>query len=182
MRRVIVVGTSGSGKTTVAAALARRLGVAHVELDSLAWGPNWESIPGPLLRQRVNAAIAEDTWVIDGNYSAVRDLTWPRADTIVWLDLPRRIVMWRVISRTVRRILRREVLWSGNRESIRTAFSRDSIVVWAWTTYDRRLRDYPNQLAAHPHVAVVRLRTDREVKAFLAAVSSPAEAPTARRS
>jgi adenylate kinase family enzyme len=129
----------------------------------------------------VSEAVARDAWVIDGNYSAVRDLSWPRADTIVWLDLPRRVVMWRVFSRTVRRILTRTVLWSGNRESVRTAFSRDSIVLWAWSTYDRRLRDYPDQLAAHPHVAVVRLRTSREVRQFLAAVSSPAEARMAGR-
>jgi hypothetical protein len=87
-----------------------------------------------------------------------------------------------VISRTIRRILTREILWSGNRESIRTALSRNSIILWAWTTYGRRVRYYPQQLAAHPHVAVVRLRSTGEVRRFLASVSSREAAPTARSS
>jgi adenylate kinase family enzyme len=181
MQRVIVIGTTGSGKTIASAALAKALGVPHIELDALAWGPNWQVIAPDVLRERVAAVVAEPDWVIDGNYSAVRDLTWPRADTIVWLDLPRRVVMWRVTARTIRRWVTREVLWSGNRETLRKALSRDSIIVWAWTTYDRRLRDYPRQLAAHPHVAVVRLRSPDEVRRFLASISSPEAAPRARR-
>jgi adenylate kinase family enzyme len=181
MRRVVVMGTAGSGKTTVAAALARRMGVPHVELDALAWGPEWESTPPAVLRERVEAAVGAEAWVVDGNYTAVRDLVWPKADAAVWLDPPRRVVMWRVITRTVHRIVTRRVLWSGNRESLRTAFSRESIVLWAWTTYDRRHRDYPDQLAAYPNLAVHRLQSARDVDRFLAGVSSPEAAPTAPR-
>jgi adenylate kinase family enzyme len=175
---VNVIGTSGSGKSTVAAALADHLGIRHIELDALAWDPNWQSVPAPVLRTRVADASAEDAWVIDGNYSAVRDIVWQRADTVVWLDLSRPVVMWRVISRTIRRMVRREVLWNGNRESLRTTLSRDSIVLWAWTTFERRRRDYPRLFAAHPHLAVVRLRSSDEVRAFLAGVSSLDRAPT----
>jgi adenylate kinase family enzyme len=134
-------------------------------------------IPAEVLRGRVAIAADQDAWVIDGNYSAVRDLVWPRADTVVWLDPPRRVVMWRVISRTVRRIVTREVLWSGNRESARTALSRDSIILWAWSTYDRRHRDYPAQFAAHPNLAVHRLQSASDVERFLAGISSPEAAP-----
>ena len=183
MRRVNVVGTSGSGKTTTGAKLARRLGVPHVELDALSWEPNWVAAPPDVLRERVAAAVAGETWVVDGNYSAVRDLIWARADTVVWLDLPFRVVMWRVISRTARRLAGREVLWNGNRESLRTTLSRDSIILWALTTYRRRRRDYPPALAAQPHLRVVRLRTDGEVQRFLAAIPLPAQrsAPTEPR-
>jgi adenylate kinase family enzyme len=181
VRRVNVIGTSGSGKTTVAAALARRMGVEHVELDALSWGPNWEMVPPEVLRERVRAAAAVDAWVIDGNYSATRDLVWARADTVVWLDMPRRVVMWRVISRTARRLVRREVLWSGNQESLRTAFSRDSIILWAWTTYGRRRRDYPGLFLAHPHLDVVRLRSAAESRRFLAATPPAEPAPTVPR-
>jgi adenylate kinase family enzyme len=180
MRRVNVIGTSGSGKTTVAAALARRLGVEHVEVDALAWGPSWESTPPEVLRERVGAAAARETWVIDGNYSATRDLVWARADTIVWLDLPRRVVMWRVISRTARRLVSREVLWSGNRESLRTALSRDSIILWAWTTYGRRRYDYPGLFLAHPHLDVVRLRSAADTRRFLRSIR-PEPEPRAPR-
>lgn len=179
MQRVIVVGTTGSGKTTVASALAGRLEVDHVELDALSWEANWVSAPLPVFRERVSAAIAGERWVVDGNYSATRDLVWARADTVVWLDPPRRVIMWRVTARTIRRMVRREVLWNGNRESLRTALSRDSIILWAWTTYGRRRHDYPGYFAAHPHVAIIRLRTSSDVRQFLASVSSRVAGPTA---
>jgi adenylate kinase family enzyme len=175
VRRINVVGTSGSGKTTTGSELARRLGVPHVELDALSWEPNWVAAPPDVFRERVAAAVAAETWVVDGNYSAARDLIWARADTVVWLDLPFRVVMWRVVSRTARRLATREVLWNGNRESLRTAVSRDSIILWALTTYRRRRRDYPSALAANPHLRVERLRTAAEVRRFLAAIPPPAQ-------
>jgi adenylate kinase family enzyme len=178
MRRINVVGTSGSGKTTVAAAIAKGLGMPHVELDALSWGPGWQAVAPEVLRERVAAAVAEPEWVIDGNYSAVRDVVWGGADTVVWLDFPKWLVMWRVVARTARRMVRREVLWSGNRESLRTTFSRDSIILWAWTTYGRRRHDYPNLFLAYPHLEVVHLRSRGDTRRFLASLSSPEAAPT----
>lgn len=176
MRRVNVVGTSGSGKTTFAAELARRLGVPHVELDALSWEANWVSAPPDVLRERVARAVADDGWVVDGNYSATRDLVWARADTVVWLDLSLSVVMWRVIARTMRRSLRGDELWSGNRESLRLALSRDSIILWALTTYRRRRRDYPQLFAQYPDVRFVRVRSPAQARAFLEAIPSPAPA------
>jgi adenylate kinase family enzyme len=178
MRRVNVIGTSGSGKTTTGAELARRLGVPHIEVDALSWEPNWVMAPTEVLRERVAAAIAADAWVVDGNYTASRDLVWARADTIVWLDLPLPIIMWRVTTRTIRRLATGEVLWNGNRESLRTALSRDSIILWALQTYGRRRHDYPSQLAAQKNAQVVRLRSPGEVRRFLEAIPPPAPAPT----
>ena len=94
MRRVNVVGTSASGKSSLALALAARLGVPYVELDALHWEPNWREAPNEVMRERVAAAIAAEAWVVDGNYAAVRDLVWASVDTVVWLDLPRLTVMW----------------------------------------------------------------------------------------
>jgi adenylate kinase family enzyme len=167
VQRVNVVGTSGSGKTSFAAALARRLAVPHVELDALSWEPNWTVAPTSVLRERVAAAVEAPRWVVDGNYSAVRDLVWARADTVIWLDLPFGVVMWRVIRRTLRRGLRGEVLWNGNRESLRMAVGRDSIILWALTTYHRRRRDYPRLFAQHPELRVVRLRSGADARRFL---------------
>jgi adenylate kinase family enzyme len=177
MRRVNVVGTSGSGKTTYGAALARRLGVPHVELDALSWEANWVSVAPAVLRERVVRAVAADEWVVDGNYSATRDLVWGRADTVVWLDFPFALVMWRVIARTLRRSLRGDVLWSGNRESVRLALSRDSIILWARTTFHRRRRDYPRLFREHPGVRFVRLRSPTQARRFLEAIASPVPAP-----
>src|SRR5919205_2933822 len=103
--KIAVVGTSGSGKTTVARELARRLGVPHVELDALYHGPGWSETPAEEFRRRVAAATDGGGWVVDGNYdSKLGDLVLARADTVVWLDLPLRISLARVTLRTVGRI------------------------------------------------------------------------------
>ncbi len=174
-RRISVVGTCGSGKTTVARALAERLGATHVELDALSWGPNWTQRPDDEFRAAVAAAAARERWVIDGNYSKCRDLIWARADTVIWLDYSFPRVFWQLLRRTFRRALRREELWHGNRESLRTSFlSRDSILLWAIKTHRRRQREYPGLLARpdYQRLRVVHLRSPREAAAWLAGVSS----------
>jgi adenylate kinase family enzyme len=179
VRRVNVIGTSGTGKSTFGAALAKHLDVPYVEIDALNWGPNWQMAAVPELRERVGAAAAGDAWVIDGNYSASRDLVWARADTVIWLDLPLAVVMWQVVTRTIRRIARREQLWNGNRESLRTALGRDSIILWAATTYGRRRHDYPTMLAERPpRVTAIRLRSNRAKRRFLEAIPPPRSEPT----
>ena len=125
MRRVSVVGTSGAGKSTLGAALAARLGVDFLELDSVFHQPGWVPLPREEFRERVAVAVAGERWVIDGNYSMVRDLVWARADTVVWLDLPKRTVMRQVIWRSFRRAAARVELWNGNRERWRNFFALD---------------------------------------------------------
>lgn len=169
-RRIAVVGTSGSGKTTLAQRLARHLGIKHVELDAVHWGPDWTPTPREVLRVRVAQALAGNAWVTDGNYSAVRDIVWSRADTVVWLDYPWPVVMGRVTWRTLRRSLFGEELWNGNREQLRNAaFSRDSIIWWALSTYRRRRREYPLlfRQPEHAHLEIVRLRSSRMANEWL---------------
>ncbi len=170
MRRVVVVGTCGSGKTTLAARLARKLDVPHVELDALHWEPDWTEADDDRFRKRVGQAASENKWVVDGNYRLARDIVWPRADTIVWLDYSLSLVLWRLVRRTFRRIFTREELWNGNRERFLTQlFSRESILLWALQTYHRRRREYP-ELFARPenaHLAVVRLSSSRTADKWL---------------
>lgn len=168
--RISVIGTSGSGKTTFAQRLAQRLGVPHVELDSIHWGPNWTPLPLEIFRERVAEALKGDAWACDGNYSKVRDIVWRRADTVVWLDYPMPLVMARVIRRTLRRTLTREELWSGNQERFWEAFfGRDSIVRWALTTYNRRRREYPVLFSQpeYAHLQVIRLPSPRAARTWL---------------
>jgi adenylate kinase family enzyme len=139
-RRVVVRGTSGSGKTTLAKRIADVLGVPHLELDSVFHQADWTPLDDDAFRSRINELPDELGWAVCGNYSTVAPLLLERADTVVLYDLPRRVVMTRVISRTLRRLVRREVLWNGNRERFRNLVSLDpeqSIIVWAWTTYER---------------------------------------------
>lgn len=172
-QRINVVGTTGSGKTTLGRALAQRLGVPFVELDALAWLPGWTMRPLEEFRALVAERTASPAWVVDGNYSRVRDIVWARADKVVWIDYPFGRVFLQLLRRTVRRSLRREELWSGNRESLRKAFfSRDSILLWAIRTHARRKREYPELFARpeHAHLTVVRLRSPREARRWLAGV------------
>jgi adenylate kinase family enzyme len=150
--------------------IAARLGVPHVELDALNWGPNWTEAPRELFRERTTQALSEDAWTVDGNYSKVRDIVWSRADTIVWLDYALHVIMWRLIRRTFRRVMTREELWGGNCETIKSAlFDKDAIIWWALRTYRRRRREYPALLNApeHAHLAVVHLRSPRDARQWL---------------
>jgi adenylate kinase family enzyme len=169
--KIAVVGTSGSGKTTVARALAEHHGVPHVELDALHWGPNWAPCPTEEFRVRVQEALSQGGWVTDGSYyGKLGDTVLEQADFVLWLDLPFRTVARRVWTRTLRRIRNREELWAGNRETWRDAFfGRDSLFVWVVTTHRSRRRRYLERLDRYEFV---RLRSPREVEAWLTAATS----------
>jgi adenylate kinase family enzyme len=140
MRRVAVIGPSCSGKTTTAGRLATILGVPHIELDALHHDAGWREAPAELLQERVRAALAAapEGWVVDGNYfGKLGPLVLDRADTIVWLDIPYGKAVRRVLRRTLVRSLRRTELWNGNRESLRNALGRQSIVRWVLSTHRR---------------------------------------------
>ena len=170
-----MIGTSCSGKTVFASRLARRLGCPHVELDAIHWGPDWREPPREEFRAAVAEAIAGHRWVVDGNYSAVRDLVWSRADTVVWLNFDFPLVFRRALLRTIRRVTRRERLFAGNVESFRSAFlDRDGIPWWVIRTHGRRQRNYRKLLSAdeHRHLQVVEFRQPREPEAFLRSLAA----------
>lgn len=182
MERVSVVGVAGSGKTSLAAALGERLGVPVTELDSIVWtGTDWQPVAADELRERFDQISNGDRWVIDGYYGELTETAiWPRADTVVWLDLPRRLVLVQAARRSVRRIVRREELWGGNRESLRDLVSWDpqrSVLRWIWIQHGVRRQQF---LAASidPKWAdtdFIRLRARPEIRAFLSAVERRAE-------
>ena len=163
----MIASASGNGKTTFGRELARRLDVPFVELDGLVHGPNWVETPDEELRAQVEPIVASEAWVIDGSYRRkLGDLVLQGADVVVWLDLPIRVWLPRLIRRTVRRVGGRERLWNDNRESLRgVLWGRESLFAWAFRTHVRRRRQWPDELAEY---AVVRLRTPAAVEAFLA--------------
>ena len=124
MDRLSVIGTSGSGKSTLSRRLAQALDIPHIELDAIHWRQGgWTPLPQDQFREAVAEAVRQERWVVEGGYSAVRPLVWARADTVVWLDYSLPITFSRVLRRTARRVIRREVLWGGNRESLSLALS-----------------------------------------------------------
>jgi adenylate kinase family enzyme len=157
VRRVVIVGNSGSGKTTLADQAAQRLAVPHVELDAHFHQAGWTPRSAREFADAVRSALdAADTvaggWVVCGNYPPVRSQIWARADTIVWLDLPRSLVMWRVTSRSIGRVARHTELWNGNRESLGNLLAlhdpERSVVRWAWDGVDRYRRLYVPAMAS----------------------------------
>jgi len=172
MRRVVVFGTTGSGKSWLAERLARPHGLRVIELDSLFWGRDWQPAPLELFRHRVERETRDGDWIVVGNYGQVRDLVWRSADTLVWLDLPFSLVMGRLLRRTVSRVLSRQELWgTGNRETFRNAFlSRHSILLWAIKTHRRNRQRFAVECEfLGKDKTVVRLQTAREVERYAAA-------------
>jgi len=174
LRRINVVGTTGSGKTTVARHLARLLGVPHIELDALFWKANWQKTPDEEFLPRVDRETDRPAWVLDGNYSRTRSIVWPKADTVVWLDYSFLRVLGQLLLRTLRRAVTREPMWEGCVEDWRTALlSRQSILLWCLQTYWKRRKTYPKVFSRpeHGHLTIVRLRTPRETRRWLGEVS-----------
>lgn len=173
VRRICIVGNSGSGKTTLARQIAEQRGMPRLELDSLFHLPDWQELPAEEFRRKISEFVVADTWVVDGNYSVVRDLVWQRADTVIWIDLPRRVVMRQLVPRTLLRLVRRTELWNGNREPWSNAWSVDpqrSILAWAWTQHDNYRQRYGATMAdpAFGHLRFRVLRSRREIEELLA--------------
>jgi adenylate kinase family enzyme len=171
MQRVLVVGSSGAGKSALARSLSARLRMPLVELDAIHHGPGWLS--RPTFAEDVEAITEGTAWIVDGNYSAVRDLLWSRADTVVWLDLSRWLVEWRVIRRSLTRWITRTELWNGNREPSPLGWlDVEHPVRWSWTKHNEYRAQYASRFAdpAWAHLLRVRLQTPADVRTFLAGV------------
>jgi len=174
--RIIVIGTTGSGKSTLAEKLARQLGLDFIDLDALHWEPNWTDAPLDVFRQRVDVATRKEKWALAGNYSAVRDITWPRAEAIIWLDYPFWTSFWRLVRRTWRRCWTRELLWGTNRENLwqqLKIWSDDSLFHWFFKTYGRRKREIPTFLALpqHTHLHLIHFHNPQETKTWLSKIT-----------
>jgi adenylate kinase family enzyme len=169
-----VVGSSGAGKTTLARALAERIGVPHVELDAFMHQPGWQPRPDEEFMDEVERATAQPGWVVDGNYRrfVIEGPVWERADTVVWLDLPKRTVMKQVVVRTVRRAVTRQELWNGNREPLTNFFSLDplkNIIVWAWVKHEEFRQRYAGAMAdpRWQRLEFVRLTSHTQARRWL---------------
>ena len=173
-QRINVVGTSGSGKTTFARRLAHALGVPYYEIDAFSWKPDWREAPDAELFARLEEVTAQPAWVLDGNYTRTRPITWKHVQQVIWLDLSFPRTIWRVAARTIRRARTQEELWpgTGNRESLAQAFlSRKSIIWWAIRQHPRYRERYPRLMASpeYAHISFLRLRSDAEAQRFLEA-------------
>ncbi|MCK6539483.1 MAG: hypothetical protein L6Q26_05440 [Anaerolineales bacterium] len=171
-KRIAVVGTTSSGKSTLAKKLADNFGCAFIELDALHWEPDWQEAPLFVFRKRVEEATQAETWVVAGNYHVVRDIVWSRAEAVVWLDYSFPRVFWQLTRRTFRRWWYQEELWNSNREKLWWHFkiwSDESLFKWLFKTYWRRKREYPMlfSLPENRHLKLIHFKHPRETEKWL---------------
>ena len=171
--RLVIIGTTSSGKSTLAERLADRLNLHCIDLDALHWEPGWQAAPPDVFRTRVIEATKSGRWVVAGNYSSVRDLLWSQGEAIIWLDYSMPIIFGRLWNRTWRRWWHNELLWGTNRESMVKHFklwSDDSLFHWFFKTYWRRRREFPELLALpeHGHLKVFQFKHPHETEEWLA--------------
>lgn len=169
-QRVLIIGTAGSGKTSLARALSDLGGLPHIELDLLRYEDDWREVPIADFRERVVAIAQTDSWIIDGNYAAVRELTWSRAQLVVWVDYSLPVVLRRLLVRTVRRLATAANMGNGNRERFGRLFGRQSIFLWTIRSHSPLRKEYEMAIAAPrsntPHI--VRHRSPKETRIWLA--------------
>ena len=187
--RVLVAGVTGSGKTTLSARIADAWGLRHVEIDALFHGPNWT--PRPEFLDDVRAFAVEERWVTEWQYTSkgTDEILPPRAQLVIWLDYPYRVVRSRLLRRTLARGILRTPLWNGNVEKpiwrMLTGDPEENILLWQTNTLHKWTERMPGVIEAFPHLTVVRLRHPRETERWLraqAGASGVSTAPPKRRS
>jgi len=164
MKRILVIGVSGSGKSTLTERLARQLGLPFFASDSFYWEPGWKPAASEKVHARVREIVAQEAWVLDGNFDDQREQVWPQADCIVWLDYSLLTVCWRVTTRNLGWLLTRQTTWSGNRMTLSRALSGLRHTV---KSHALKQRNYPQWLATLPGVTVRRFHSSREAQAWL---------------
>ncbi|MCW0234142.1 MAG: hypothetical protein OJJ21_11125 [Ferrovibrio sp.] len=177
LRRVNVVGTSGSGKSTFSRRLAEILQAPHIEMDRLFWRPGWQQAPEADFLADLTAALDGPRWVLDGNYSRSIPVKWASVDAVIWLDYPFAVTFTQAVMRALQRAWRRQELWpgTGNRESFRqTFFSRDSILWWTIKTFAGNRRSIAALMTdpTHARIAFIRLTSRADAEAFLHSIAS----------
>ena len=172
-RRILVIGPTSSGKSTLAENLAGKLRLDCIELDAIYWLPDWNHVTAEEFRHLVDRTTQAPAWVLAGDYGLVRDITWPRAEAVIWLDYPLRTLFWRLWRRTWRRWWTKELLWGTNYERLLPQFkiwsAEDSLFHWLFKTYWRRKRDYPRLFALpeNTHLKVIHFKNPAETESWL---------------
>lgn len=143
MQKIIVVGSSCSGKTSTGRLIEKHSGIPFIDLDDVFWKPGWQGTDDDEFREKIDKITKNDSWCLSGNYNRINDLTWARADAIVWLNFPFPVVFRQALYRTFKRALTKELVCNGNTESlVKAFFSKDSILWWVYKTYPSMTKRY----------------------------------------
>ncbi|MGL6316461.1 adenylate kinase [Vibrio sp. WXL103] len=175
MKRINVVGTSGSGKSTFSRQLASSLGYQYIEMDAIFWKPNWQEPTDEEFFSALEGKLASDTWVLDGNYNRTGSVKWSRVDTVIWIDYSFARTIYQAVKRALVRSINQQELWenTGNVESFKKSFfSKDSIILWTLKTYKSNRARYQRLLANadYGHIKFVRITSPKEARAYIKAL------------
>jgi hypothetical protein len=175
IRRIVVVGTTGSGKTSFAARLAHLCQIPHIEIDAMYWRPKWTHASEEELRGLIDRATSAPAWIVDGNYGICRDIVWGRAQALVWLDYPLWTTFWRLFFRTMKRSLSQELLWGNNYENLWSQlklWSNDSLFTWLFKTHGRHKRQFPPLFVSpqFSHLQIYHFKSPPQAEAWLQSI------------
>lgn len=172
MRRINVVGTSGSGKSTFSRMLAKKLDYPYLEMDAMFWKPNWQESSDEEFFAKLKGSLSQEGWVLDGNYNRTVDIKWANVDHVIWIDYPFSRTAYQAIKRALIRSMTKTELWNktGNVETFRKSFfSRDSVILWTLKTYNRNRVRYKEMFndPKYSHIEFVRLTSPKMAKTFI---------------
>jgi len=172
-RRILIIGASGSGKSTAAAAVAEKLGLPFIATDSFYWLSDWRPAAQVEYGRLADEATSQPRWVMDGNFDDLRAIVWARAELIVWLDFPTALVIRRVILRNTRWLISRTPTWSGNRMDLARAISG---IRHACRSIAGKRRNYPAYLSEFPSKPALRFTNPRDLAKWIDGLASRADA------
>lgn len=170
--RINVVGSSGSGKSTVSKSIALKLRHPVIQLDQLFWRQDWTFVTEDEMIALIKDKLSQPKWVLDGNFNKFEPIKWQEVQMVVWVDTPFILNLWQVFRRCIKRAISQEEVWEGSgcRESFRRSFfSKDSIILWVLKTWGSYRRIYSGYIESneYPHIKWVRLRSRKEIQNFI---------------
>lgn len=181
MKKINIIGTSGSGKSTIGKQVAAALGYPYIEIDAVFWGKNWQETPDDVFFPKLKQALHGECWVLDGNYTRTIPIKWEDVDTVIWIDYSLVRTVFQAIRRALHRVISQQELWpgTGNRESLSMLFSSQSIVLWTLRNFRKNRIRYARMMEApeYQDIRFVRLRSPKDCRAFLEDLRNNSSSP-----